>query len=174
VGAGKHASAIARSALWTGITLVMSEPGFNPELSGEERAEQQRRSQIQLAMLPAAGRPGSIDVPAGCPLLIVEGDGAGRREVAHLIDTLIWVQADQEEAARRAAVRDLDPDAIDLANMPPGGTPPDHDGWTAEEIPFNTAQRTWERADIIVCGSQEIGWDPVTQIVIAPPLGPAG
>jgi hypothetical protein len=22
----------------------------------------------------------------------------------------------------------------------------------AEEIPFNTAQRTWERADIIACG----------------------
>ena len=31
------------------------------------------------------GREGSIQVPAGCPLLIIEGDGAGRREVAHLI-----------------------------------------------------------------------------------------
>jgi len=41
------------------------------------------------------GREGSIEVPAGCPLLIIEGDGAGRREVAHLIDTLIWVQADE-------------------------------------------------------------------------------
>ena len=120
------------------------------------------------------GRPGSIEVPAGCPLLIVEGDGAGRREVTHLIDTLIWVQADEREAARRAAVRDLDPDAIDLANMPPDGSPPDHDGWTAKEIPFNTAQRTWERADIIVCGTPEIRWDPVTQIVIAPLLGPVG
>ena len=28
------------------------------------------------------GREGSIDVPAGCPLLVIEGDGAGRREVA--------------------------------------------------------------------------------------------
>src|SRR6516165_2049716 len=27
----RHASAIARSALWTGITLVMSEPGYLPE-----------------------------------------------------------------------------------------------------------------------------------------------
>ncbi len=119
------------------------------------------------------GRAGSIDVPGGCPLLIIEGDGAGRREVSHLIDTLIWVQADQGEAAQRAVVRDLDPDATDLANMPPDGSPPDHDGWTAEEIPFNTAQRTWERADIIVCGSPEIPCDPVTQIVIAPPLGSA-
>jgi hypothetical protein len=39
----------------------------------------------------------------------------------------------------------------------------------AEEIPFNTAQRTWERADIIVCGTPEIPYDPSTEIVIAPP-----
>lgn len=46
------------------------------------------------------GREGSIEVPAGCPLLIIEGDGAGRREAAHLINTLIWVQADEREAGR--------------------------------------------------------------------------
>ena len=39
----------------------------------------------------------------------------------------------------------------------------------AEEIPFNTAQRTWERAGIIVCGTPEIPYDPGTEIVIAPP-----
>jgi hypothetical protein len=33
------------------------------------------------------GREGSIEVPGDCPLLIIEGDGAGRREVAHLVDT---------------------------------------------------------------------------------------
>ncbi len=41
-GAGfdpQHASEIARSTLWTGITLVMSEAGYHPELSEEERAE---------------------------------------------------------------------------------------------------------------------------------------
>jgi len=51
------------------------------------------------------GREGSIEVPAGCPLVIIEGDGAGRREVAHLIDTVIWVQADERVAARRSADR---------------------------------------------------------------------
>jgi hypothetical protein len=116
------------------------------------------------------GRAGSVDVPAGCPLLIIEGDGAGRREVAHLVDTVIWVQADVRETARRAAVRDLAMDAIDLANMPPDGSPPDHDGWTAEELPFNTAQRTWERADLFVCGTPEIPYNPATQVVVAPPL----
>ena len=70
------------------------------------------------------------------------GDGAGRREVGDLIDALIWVQSDEREVdgglgpARRIA------DAIDGANMPADGSPPDDAGWMAEEIPFNTAQRT--------------------------------
>jgi hypothetical protein len=117
------------------------------------------------------GREGSIEVPANCPLVIIEGDGAGRREVAHLIDTLIWVQADEREAARRSAARLADPPADDLANKDPHGVPFDEDGWMAEEIPFNAAQRTWERADILVCGTPEIPQDPSTEIVIAPPTG---
>ena len=116
------------------------------------------------------GREGSIEVPAGCPLLIIEGDGAGRREVAHLIDTLIWVQADEREARRRAAARAADPPAADVANRAADGDPFDEEGWMAEEIPFNAAQRTWERADIIVCGSPEIPYDPSAEVVIAPPL----
>jgi len=113
------------------------------------------------------GRAGSLDVPAGCPLLIIEGDGAGRRAVSHLIDTLIWVQADEREAARRSAARAASPPAADLANKAVDGTPFDEDGWMAEEIPFNAAQRTWERADIIVCGTPEIPHDPETEIVVA-------
>jgi hypothetical protein len=42
----------------------------------------------------------------------------------------------------------------------------------AEEIPFNADQRTWERADLIVCGTPEIACDPVAEIVVAPPLRP--
>src|SRR3984885_3127398 len=52
-----HASEIARSTLWTGITLVMSETSYHPELSDDERTEFQRRSQVELAMLPAARYP---------------------------------------------------------------------------------------------------------------------
>lgn len=47
-----HASEIARSTLWTGLMLVMSEPGYDPGLTEEERAEQQRRNRVRLAMLP--------------------------------------------------------------------------------------------------------------------------
>jgi hypothetical protein len=118
-------------------------------------------------------REGSIGVPAGCPLLIIEGDGAGRREVAHLLDALIWVQSDEGEAERRRLARDRDPDALDLANQALGRTSFDHTGWMAEEIPFNAAQRTWERADIIVCGTPQIPCDPSTEIVLAPPPRPA-
>jgi hypothetical protein len=114
------------------------------------------------------GRAGSLEVPAGCPLLIIEGDGAGRREVTHLIDTLLWVQADEREAAGRNAARAADPPAVDLANQAADGAPFDDDGWMAEEIPFNTDQRTWERADIIVCGTPQIPYSPSTQVVIAP------
>jgi hypothetical protein len=118
------------------------------------------------------GREGSIDVPAGCPLLIIEGDGAGRREVAHLIDAVIWVQSDEREAERRRLARDQNPDSLDIANKPLGGAPLDHAGWMAEEIPFNAAQRTWERAEIIVCGTPQILYDPSTEVVVAPPPVP--
>jgi TetR/AcrR family tetracycline transcriptional repressor len=63
-GAGfdpEHASAIARSALWTGIMLVLSDPCYKPELSADERAEHQRRGQIELAMLPVSRFPRLVE-----------------------------------------------------------------------------------------------------------------
>jgi AcrR family transcriptional regulator len=52
-----HASEIARSTLWTGLMLVMSETGYHPELSEDERAELHRRSEVFFAMLPAVRYP---------------------------------------------------------------------------------------------------------------------
>ena len=60
----EHAAEIARSTLWTGITLVMSEAGYKPELSDEERTEWNRRSQLELAMLPAARYPHLVECAA--------------------------------------------------------------------------------------------------------------
>jgi TetR/AcrR family transcriptional regulator, tetracycline repressor protein len=60
----QHASEIARSTLWTGIMLVMSESGYRPDLSQDERAEWQRRGQIELAMLPAAKYPRLVECAA--------------------------------------------------------------------------------------------------------------
>jgi AcrR family transcriptional regulator len=60
----EQASAIARSALWTSIMLVMSEPGCYPGISEEERAEKQRRSHLEMAMLPAAKYPHLVECAA--------------------------------------------------------------------------------------------------------------
>ena len=67
LGAGfdpQHATEIARSTLWTGIMLVMSEAGYKPELSQDERAEFQRRSEVFFAMLPAARYPRLVECAA--------------------------------------------------------------------------------------------------------------
>jgi TetR/AcrR family transcriptional regulator, tetracycline repressor protein len=66
-GAGfdpEYATEMARSTLWTGIMLVMSESGYHPELSSDERAEWLRRNRLELAMLPAARYPRLIECAA--------------------------------------------------------------------------------------------------------------
>lgn len=47
-----HAGEVARNTLWTGLTLVMSEPGFDPGLTEAERAEKIRSGRAHLAVLP--------------------------------------------------------------------------------------------------------------------------
>jgi AcrR family transcriptional regulator len=47
-----HAGEVARNALWTGLTLVMSEPGFDPGLTEAQRAEKIRSARAHLAVLP--------------------------------------------------------------------------------------------------------------------------
>src|SRR5215472_9275998 len=63
-GAGfdpQYASEVARSALWTGIMLVMSEPGVHPGKSAEEQAEYQRQSLVRLATLPPDRYPRVVE-----------------------------------------------------------------------------------------------------------------
>jgi AcrR family transcriptional regulator len=57
----RHASEIARSALWTGLALVMSEPGYDPALTEQERAELQWRKQVELASLPPDRYPRLVE-----------------------------------------------------------------------------------------------------------------
>jgi AcrR family transcriptional regulator len=56
----QDASNAASSALWTAITLVMSEPGIE-SLNDEERAELQRRKQVHLASQPLARYPRLVE-----------------------------------------------------------------------------------------------------------------
>ena len=111
-------------------------------------------------------RQGAIEVPLGCPLLIIEGVGAARRECTHLIDAAIWVQSDEREAERRNLARVGQPDGMPTEQA--------HREWMAEEIPFQARQRTWERADLIICGTPQIPFDPATELVIAPPMARRG
>jgi AcrR family transcriptional regulator len=63
-GAGfdpRHAAEIARSALFTGQMLVMSEPGAKPGMTSEELAELLRRDRVRLAMLPADRYPRIVE-----------------------------------------------------------------------------------------------------------------
>jgi TetR/AcrR family tetracycline transcriptional repressor len=55
-----HASALSRSTLWTGIMLVMSEPGIT-SLAMEERVEEQRKRQIVLATLATSKYPRLVE-----------------------------------------------------------------------------------------------------------------
>jgi TetR/AcrR family tetracycline transcriptional repressor len=67
-GAGfdpEEASEITRSGMWTALSLVMSEPGFEPDvkagLDDAERAEHQRRKQVKIALLPADKFPRLVE-----------------------------------------------------------------------------------------------------------------
>lgn len=97
----------------------------------------------------ARGRAGAIEVPAGCPLVLVEGTGARQRGHAALIDASVWVQADLVEAERRGLARDtasgVNGDAEQAAAF--------WHHWMAAELPFLAAQRPWEDADLVVNGT---------------------
>jgi hypothetical protein len=53
----------------------------------------------------ARRRPGAVTVPAGCPLVLVEGVGIGRRDLAGYFDALVWMQADRRRRGDRRPVR---------------------------------------------------------------------
>jgi TetR/AcrR family transcriptional regulator, tetracycline repressor protein len=67
----EHAAEIARSALWTGLMLVMSE-GFKPGLTEAERAEEQRRAHVRLALLPPDRFPRLVE--AAVPMSSCDAD----------------------------------------------------------------------------------------------------
>ena len=92
------------------------------------------------------GRPGAVEVPPR-PVLIVEGVGAGRSELAARADLVVWVQSDRDEARRRGLRRD-----VEL-----GRTPQEAeafwDAWMRAEEPFLADDRPWSRASLVVNGT---------------------
>lgn len=107
----------------------------------------------------ARGRVGSIDVPAGAEVVVVEGVGAGRRDLRGSLDRVVWVQSDVERA-----------DARSVARVGTPGGPTGLDAmreWMAEEDAFLARDRPWERADLIVAGTSDLPHDPAEQVVVA-------
>jgi hypothetical protein len=120
-----------------------------------------------MAATPTLGphrRSGHIDVSADTSIVVFEGVGASRCQVAHLLDVAIWVQSDADGARRRGVRRDMVDQGIDetvaLQHW---------DDWAAEEVPFLLQDRPWERADVIAATAPVLAHDPQTEVVLAPP-----
>ncbi|MCG7415132.1 uridine kinase family protein [Microbacterium aurum] len=98
-------------------------------------------------------RAGAIDVPAATTFVVLEGVGAACRELADVVDAVVWVQSDVAEAERRGIARDIahgenGDEAASIAFW--------HD-WMAAELAYQDAQRPWTRADVIVAGTRPEG-----------------
>jgi len=90
----EHAAGIARHALWTGITLVMSEPG-SEWLSPEERLQGQRKKQIIFATLPANTFPQLVE----CAVAMTASDDP---EFHYELGVSLFVAGVEAIAARQA------------------------------------------------------------------------
>jgi hypothetical protein len=108
------------------------------------------------------GRDGAIRIPAACPVLIIEGVGVARAEIAPLLDAVVWVQADRQETERRSRARVGQPGGPRSVRH--------HRDWMDEEEPFLAGERPWERADVLVAGTPPIPSNAGSDLVVAPPL----
>jgi uridine kinase len=146
---------VSRSAIVHTDDLAWHEPLFGWGHLLTRALEPLRRGEptrFQPPAWPRHGREGVIEVPGGLDLVIVEGTGSSQREIAALVDTAIWVQADVAEAERRGIERDV-------AEGVNGGREQAiafWREWMAAELRFLDEQRPWERADVIVAGTPTI------------------
>jgi len=164
-GAGKSTLAARIAEAASGVVVVHTDDvawhhsflGWT-DLMRSGVLEPARRGEAVAYRPPAwdeRGRPGAIEVPAGCAAVVVEGVGAGGGELADLLDALVWVQSDAAGARSRGIARD-------------GGDVAFWDEWEAEEVPFLDRQRPWERADLVIAGSPVLDHDPRHDAVVAP------
>ncbi|WP_020143534.1 uridine kinase [Terracoccus sp. 273MFTsu3.1] len=94
----------------------------------------------------AQGREGSVTVPEGVRVLVLEGVGAGRASLATHADVVVWVQADRDEARERGLRRDVE------LGRTRAEAERFWDEWMTAEEPFLADDRPWQRADLVVSG----------------------
>ena len=146
--------------------LIWNEPLYDWDQLYVDTLTQLRRAG-SLDLVPDKwrehGREGSIRIPAGSPLVLVEGTGAGLAAVRSLIDAHVWVQTGDDVAERRGIKRDIaegvNGDAEESVRF--------WHWWMAGERLFFAKDRPWRRADVIVSGDAptgvgpgEIAWTP--------------
>lgn len=98
------------------------------------------------------GREGQIQIPAGTKVLIMEGVGSDQAPFSHLIDIKLWVQADYGEAERRGLARDIE----DGTNGDAEESLAFWRDWEKHEVAFYERDKPWERAALVVAGSEVI------------------
>lgn len=139
--------------------LIWNEPLYDWDQLYVDTLTQLRRAG-SLDLVPDKwrehGREGSIRIPAGSPLVLVEGTGAGLAAVRSLIDAHVWVQTGDDVAERRGIKRDIaegvNGDAEESVRF--------WHWWMAGERPFFAKDRPWRRADVIVSGDAPTGVGP--------------
>lgn len=94
------------------------------------------------------GREGAIAIPPDCCVILVEGVGASRRSLVPYLSAAVWVQSDWPLAEARGIARDMRTERPDAAEAKLFW-----DDWQADERSFLAADRPWERADVVVCGT---------------------
>lgn len=105
----------------------------------------------------AQGREGSVRA-SGDGVLVVEGVGAARHELAELAAYVVWVSTDPALARERCLVRDIGVDGDTREEVAAF-----HAWWMSVEVPFHLAEKPWDRADLIVDG--EHGAADVVRVV---------
>ncbi|MEV6286704.1 hypothetical protein [Kribbella sp. NPDC051770] len=151
--AGRLAAAIAGAAVVHGDDVAWNAPMFGwSELLAKGVLEPVRRGEAVSYRPPAweeHGRGGAIEVPVDASLVVVEGVGVGRRDLAGLVDVLVWVQSDLAEAERQGIARDVasgvNGDAEAAAQF--------WREWMESEVPFLERDKPWERADFVIAGT---------------------
>ena len=79
--------------------------------------------------------------------MLVEGVGASRASLADRYDATVWVMSDEDERRRRGVERDV------VLGRTPDEAEEFWDLWESEEHPFLAADRPWERATVVSCGT---------------------
>lgn len=98
-------------------------------------------------------------------MIVIEGVGSSRRSLAPYPSAGVWVQSDWPLAEARGIARDMLPERPDAPEAKRFW-----DDWQTAERSFLAEDRPWQRADMVVCGTQllELREDEVL-IGTAPP-----